>query len=149
VDGTRKEEGAAPPRQRLERHETRQRRAAVARREERDRDERRARDQQERHAVDRREGRDLDHRQERLLAVAEQAPRELEEGVDPQQLRRHPQDRRAEQAARAEGGHQPAGRPAEGRAGKTAKAKHSASVMSTATTRGIPPPYWKTTNAVQ
>src|SRR4030095_13886537 len=49
----------------------------------------------------------------RLLAVAEQAPRELEEGVDPQQLRRHPQDRRAEQAARAEGGHQPAGRPAE------------------------------------
>ena len=57
----------------------------------------------ERHAVDGGEGGDLDGRRVLLLAVAEQAPGELEEGVGPEQLGGHPNEGRDEQGRGAEG----------------------------------------------
>ena len=77
------------------------------------------RDQQERHAVDRRDRRDLDDRQVRLLAVAEQAPGELEEGVRRAAARSPPTANGAPSRPRVpKRGHQAADRPAEERAGR-------------------------------
>ena len=104
--------------------------------------------QDERHAVDRGHGRDLDDGQVRVLAVAEQAPRELEEGVRPEELGGHPDERGAEEARGAERARRAGPPPSRRARGKSAKARQSATMIAMPTARRRPP-YWITTSAVQ
>jgi hypothetical protein len=80
-----------------------------------ERDESRRRDDEERHAVDGGDGGDLDHGKVAVLAVSEQTPRELEEGVDAQQLGADPQERSAQEGPPAEGRERASQRPREQR----------------------------------
>ena len=71
----------------------------AARLDDRIRDRRRRRRHHERHRVHRAEAGNLDHRELRVLAIAEEAPREVEQRVAAQDLHRHPGHRGQQQGA--------------------------------------------------